>query len=142
MTAGIRAEEEAEDATRAKLGAQAARRDAEVECDRQKRRADEYFAKIEGIVQEANEARNGYIESAAQHGNAQSMMLREREQLILQYRGLAARFEKETKSPAPKPRINDAIEQVAADFRERHIEPHAPPQLAPTTPAPSGDVSP
>lgn len=85
------------------------------------RKAAEYFEKIEGIVAEANKAREGHINASVEHGHAQAMMLRERERLVIQYRGLQALFKQRTGEAAPEPQLNPLIETVADDFRNHHV---------------------
>lgn len=108
------------------------------ETERARRRADEYFAKIEGCVREATEARQLMIRTGAEHGSAQAMMLAEIESLHMQYRALAAQYKASTGRPAarPEPRLDPAIRAVAAEFRDEHVTPYQPAPVP--TPAESG----
>lgn len=101
-------------------------KDREIEIAR--RRADEYFTKIEECVTEANEARRLYTQSAVEAGAAQAMMLREIESLARQYHGLAVEYRRAVGKdpPRPEPRRDPTILAVANEFQEAHIVPHTP----------------
>lgn len=92
--------------------------------DFQKRRADEYFAKIDGCVVEATECRKLLVHTGASHGAAQAMMLHEIESLAAQYRWLAEQYRQDVGRGAPAPRLNLAIQEVAAEFREQYVTAH------------------
>lgn len=109
--------------------------------DEEARKAREYFDRIDGIVKEADECRRLLVRTGAEHGMAQAMMLAEIDSLVHQYRALAKEYHHATGKPATRaePRLNAAIQVVAADFREAHVAPYekahppAPVQASPPT---------
>ncbi len=115
----------------------AAARDAEA------RKAHEYFARIDGIVKEADECRRLLVRTGAEHGNAQAMMLREIESLSIQYRTLARHYRDATKRPPPRPEplLNTTLQVIADEFRDVHVTPYqSPPAPTPVqaNPLPGG----
>jgi hypothetical protein len=114
---------------------------ARAERDTEARKAREYFARIDGIVKEADECRRLLVRTGAEHGNAQSMMLREIESLSIQYRTLARHYRDATKKapPRPEPLLNSAIQFVASEFREAHVTPYQNPPVP--TPAEANPLS-
>lgn len=96
----------------------------------ERRQRQEINARIGGILAERDSRTKLYYEQAAAHANAQSMMLRERERISVQFTRLRmlvlqAKTLEEAQAPAQRDlQKNPAIEQVAADFRETHIEPN------------------
>ncbi len=95
------------------------------ETELARRRADEYFALIEGTTREAAEAKTLLVRQGASHGAAQSMMMAEIESLALQYRQLAVQYRTATGQPAPRPepRLNRSIQVVAAEFEMEYVRP-------------------
>lgn len=114
---------------------------ARAQRDEEARKAREYFDRIDGIVKEADECRRLLVLTGAQHGAAQAMMLAEIDSLAQQYRWLSDEYREATGKPPPRrePRLNAAIQVVAADFREAHVAPYqkadppAPVQASPPT---------
>lgn len=76
------------------------------------RRIREYQDAVVELTHERDAWNRRYWDASIQHGNAQSMMMEERQRLIQQvYRaGL-------------KPAVNPKIEAVAADFQAQHADP-------------------
>jgi len=89
----------------------------------EKRRADEYFALIEGVVREATDARGLYQRMAVQHGNAQAIMMNQIASLGRQYLSLVDDYRKQVGRPPrlPDPIVDPIVKQVATEFREQHI---------------------
>ena len=106
---------------------------ARAQRDEEARKAREYFEKIDGVVTEANECRRLLVKTGAEHGNAQAMMLAEIDSLAHQYAMLVHQYREATGKapPRPAPRMNAAIQVVAAEFRDAHVAPY---QQAPVTP--------
>lgn len=109
------------EATLASAKEQLTHQQAETELAR--RRADEYFATIESVVKEATAAKQLYVRSGAEHGAAQSMMLREIDSLAGQYRVLATQYKTATGKapPRPEPVLDRTLQVVAAEFRDEHV---------------------
>jgi hypothetical protein len=99
---------------------------ARAQRDEEARKAREYFDRIDGIVKEADECRRLLVKTGAEHGAAQAMMLAEIDSVVHQYGALAKQYQEATGKPAPRPepRLNAAIQVVAADFREAHVAPY------------------
>lgn len=97
------------------------------ETERQRRRADEYFGKIESVVTEAREMTALYLRTGAEHAAAQDMMMREIERLCLQYAALqkqvwAAETLETAKQAAKSPlRRNATLKVIADEFRDKHV---------------------
>lgn len=98
--------------------------------ERARKRGDELFSIIDAAVAEKNSAMQLYHQQAAEHGNAQAMMLREIGRVSQQYESLRqalARAETldAARELAKRPlRRNVALEHIAAEFAETHIVPH------------------
>jgi len=114
---------------------------ARAQRDEEARKAREYFDRIDGIVKEADDCRRLLVKTGAEHGAAQAMMLAEIDSVVHQYGALAKQYQEATGKPAPRPepRLNAAIQVVAADFREAHVTPYqkatpqAPVEASPPT---------
>ena len=112
---------------------------ARAQRDDEARKAREYFEKIDGVVNEANECRRLLVQTGAEHGMAQALMLAEIDSLAQQYAMLVHQYREATGKapPRPEPRLNAAIQVVAADFRDAHVTPYqkeaprAPVQVSP-----------
>lgn len=112
---------------------------AELQLTREQR--DDFFSRIEGIVEEATKAKTLYLETGASHAAAQAMMLREIESLAKQYSRLVAEYTRVTgKKPRRlEPVLNMQLQQVADDFREAHVHPDQLQQLLDKVPPPEGE---
>jgi hypothetical protein len=75
------------------------------------RRFREQFERIDGYLRERDTWTALYHEEAAAHGNAQTMMLAERQRLIHQLR-----------AAGQKPKVDSTIDQVAKSFSDTHVE--------------------
>lgn len=90
------------------------------ETERARKRADEYFATIEGTVNEANVARRAYLQCAVEHGAAQGMMMREIERLALAHTSLSRLYREKTGDTPPELKIDPVIVRVAREFASSH----------------------
>lgn len=102
-----------------------------------RRRADEYFGKIDGCVREATQAKSLLIRTGAEHGAAQGLMLREIESLSIQYRRLSQLYREVAGKPPPRPEpiLDPRIQIVADEFREQHVTPYQSRPAPATSPA-------
>lgn len=90
-----------------------------------RRRADEFFRRIDGCVKEATEAKSLYYRASAEHGAAQAILMRCIDGLAKQYRWLASYYERDVGKPAPRrePEIDPIVRRVAAEFEDEHAAP-------------------
>lgn len=82
--------------------------------ERERKRADEYFAIIDDAVAERDARMKLYYEQATEHGAAQAMLLRQLESLVRQYQHA---------TNGKMPKLNPAVEAVTREFRMNHVEP-------------------
>lgn len=98
--------------------------------ERARKRGDELFQIIDSAVAEKNNAMQLYHRQAAEHGNAQAMMLREIGRVSQQYEWLRQTLARADTLDAARElakrtlRRNAALEHIAAEFSETHIVPH------------------
>jgi len=89
----------------------------------------EVFASVESIVAERNAIMEQYHRQAAEHANAQDMMMREVKLLTMQYEWLAGRVKAApdlaaAQALAARPlRRNALLVQIAEDFQNEHEVP-------------------
>lgn len=76
----------------------------------EKRRANELFDRIEGVLRERDKWRDLYFEQATQHGAAQEMLFGE-------LQAMANRLRKAGVDPTPNPRL----QAVMAAYRDEHL---------------------
>lgn len=81
--------------------------------ERERRRAEEYLAIIEGVIAERDARMKLYYEQATEHGAAQALLLRQIESLVKQYQSVTS---------GKMPRLNPAVEEVTREFTARHVE--------------------
>lgn len=82
--------------------------------EREKKRGDDYFATIEGVVAERDARMKMYYAQVTEHGAAQAMLLRQIESLMKQY-------QRATNGKLPK--LNPAVELVTKEFQANHVAP-------------------
>lgn len=100
------------------------------------RKKDEIFDRIESIVAERTTALNFYHVQAAEHANAQDMMMREIASYEHQYEGLRQRVAAATTldaahaAAARRLRRNASLALLADEFRGSHVPDQVAPVLA------------
>ena len=91
-------------------------------ANEESQKAHQLLDTIEGIVNEANECRELYLNASVKHGHAQSMMMTEISNLGRQYLMLASEFTRATGKPprVARPKLSPAIKQVHDAYTNEH----------------------
>lgn len=79
----------------------------------ERRRADDYLATIDKVIAEREEWRGMYFTQAREHGNAQDMLLRERD---VNARRMAA--------AGLKPHVDQRVDALVRAYHDEHVAPH------------------